>query len=176
MSHRIDDVLMLAKLNRVDLHFTTIDMLGMVNSILEELTLLEDHDRISLVVKTLPHAWGDTKLIRQVWVNFFTNALKFSAKKDKAIIEVGCLPGEEEVIYYVKDNGAGFNMLYAEKLFGVFQRLHTDRDFPGSGVGLACVKRIIDRHGGRVWAESRPGYGATFFFTLPKRQLDLSSK
>jgi PAS domain S-box-containing protein len=158
-------------LNLNELPHSEINMQQMVHSILEELTLLEDPERIPLNIKPIPLAWADPKLIRQAWVNLFTNATMFSAKKEKIVIEVGSQTGEEEFIYYVKDNGAGFNMLYVVKLFGVFQRLHTDREFPGSGIGLAIAKRIIDRHGGRVWADSQPGQGAVFYFTLPKKPI-----
>jgi light-regulated signal transduction histidine kinase (bacteriophytochrome) len=105
--------------------------------------------------------------VRQVLFNFFSNSVKFTRKKDRAIIEIGSMEKNGETVIYVRDNGAGFDPLYADILFGVFQRLHREDEFEGTGIGLAIVQRIIHKHGGRVWAESRPGYGATFYFTLP---------
>ena len=119
-------------------------------------------------VQSLPPARGDCALIRQVFVNLLSNALKFTGGRDPARIEVGGAPnGAGENVYYVKDNGVGFDQQFADKLFGVFQRLHTVDEFEGTGVGLAHVQRIIQRHGGRVWAESKLNEGATFHFTLP---------
>jgi light-regulated signal transduction histidine kinase (bacteriophytochrome) len=106
-------------------------------------------------------------MLRQVWANLISNAVKFTSHKPERIIEVGAKQGNEECVYYVKDNGAGFDMAYADKLFGVFQRLHTNKDFEGTGVGLAIVHRIVNRLGGRVWAEGKVNEGAIFYFTLP---------
>jgi light-regulated signal transduction histidine kinase (bacteriophytochrome) len=116
----------------------------------------------------LPPACGDAALLHHVWVNLIGNAVKYSSKIAAPRIEIGgCIQGSEAV-YFVKDNGAGFDMRYADKLFRVFQRLHGADEFPGSGVGLAIVQRVISRHGGRVWGESEPEHGAKFFFTLPQ--------
>ena len=109
-------------------------------------------------------------MIRQVWINLLSNALKFSARKEKPVIEVGGALDGELAVYRVADNGVGFDMKYVEKLFGVFQRLHGPRAFQGTGVGLALVKRIVERHGGRVWAEGEVEKGATFYFALPVRK------
>jgi light-regulated signal transduction histidine kinase (bacteriophytochrome) len=110
---------------------------------------------------------GDETLINQVWVNLISNALKYSRNKEKAVIDIGGKTENNKTIYYVKDNGAGFDMKYADKLFGVFQRLHKARDFEGIGIGLANVNRIVVRHGGTCWAESEVDKGATFFFSKP---------
>ena len=109
-------------------------------------------------------------LIRQVWVNLLSNAIKFSSKKERAVIEVGSKHSEDEHIYYVRDTGAGFEMEYMDKLFGVFQRLHGEKEFEGTGVGLAIVKRVINRHDGHVWAEGEVSKGATFYFALPRKR------
>jgi light-regulated signal transduction histidine kinase (bacteriophytochrome) len=109
-------------------------------------------------------------MIKQVWMNLLGNAIKYSSKIDKPVIEVGAKVDEKCVTYFVKDNGVGFDMQYAGKLFGVFQRLHRKDEFEGTGVGLALVKRVIDRHGGKLWVKAKPGKGATFYFNLPVKQ------
>src|SRR6266536_122155 len=121
-------------------------------------------------VGPLPEAIGDPVLLRQVWTNLLDNAFKFSAARQPALIAAGGRQAEEGVVYFVRDNGAGFDMRYKDKLFGVFQRLHRTDEFSGYGLGLATVQRIVHKHGGRVWAESEPGKGATFHFTLPCSQ------
>ena len=121
---------------------------------------------LQLNIKELPTALGDQPMIRQVIVNLLSNAIKFTRPREPSIIEVGGWSKENENIYYVKDNGVGFDIKYVNKLFGVFQRLHTRSEFEGTGVGLAIVQRIIHRHGGRVWAEGEVDKGATFYFTL----------
>jgi light-regulated signal transduction histidine kinase (bacteriophytochrome) len=125
-----------------------------------------------LRLNPLPPAMGDRALLAQVWINLLSNAIKFSAKREQPLIEVGAKTDDHEHVYSVSDNGAGFDPRYASKLFGVFQRLHDQSEFQGTGVGLALVQRIITRHGGRVWAESTPGAGATFHFTLPRSEAD----
>jgi light-regulated signal transduction histidine kinase (bacteriophytochrome) len=122
---------------------------------------------VALTIDVLPRATGDANLLRQVWVNLISNALKFTAKKPERRVAIEAVRAAGETVYSVRDNGTGFDMAYADRLFGVFQRLHTPREFPGTGIGLALVKRIVERHGGRVWAEGRPGAGATFYFALP---------
>jgi light-regulated signal transduction histidine kinase (bacteriophytochrome) len=121
---------------------------------------------------SLPRAKGDRNLFEQVWTNLIANAIKFSAKKESPVIEVGGITAEHEHVYFVRDNGAGFDAAYRDRLFGVFQRLHHDHEFPGTGVGLALVHRIVTRHGGRVWADGEIDRGATFHFTVPKEMPD----
>ena len=125
---------------------------------------------IEVSIKTLPPAHGDLKLIRQVLANLLSNAVKFTKDRDVASIEVGSRREGNENIYYVKDNGAGFDMEQANRLFKVFQRLHSLNEFEGIGIGLSIVYRIIQRHGGCVWAEGKPGEGATFYFSLPRKE------
>lgn len=125
-----------------------------------------DERRTEVRVGDLPPCFGDPGLLRQVWLNLLSNAVKYSGKRASAVIEVGAAPTPDGIAYFVKDNGVGFDMRYAHKLFGVFQRLHRAEEFEGTGIGLALVQRIIHRHGGKVWAEAEPDKGATFWFTL----------
>ena len=140
------------------------------SSVFEELIKEENRERIGFDLAKLPIAKGDSSLIRQVWVNLLSNALKFTSRKERSVIEVGSKHTRQENIYYVRDNGAGFDMEYGNKLFGVFQRLHSESEFSGTGVGLAIVQRIIRRHGGRVWAQGEVEKGATFYFALPRKE------
>jgi PAS domain S-box-containing protein len=166
MAQLIDDLLAFSRLSRADIRPMPLDMGALAEAAFYQLTTPESRERIEFRRGTLPPAMGDPTLIGQVWQNLLSNALKFSSKRERAIVEVGCQEGKNESVYYVRDNGAGFDMQYAGKLFGVFQRLHSEREFEGTGVGLAIVQRMIHRHGGRIWAESAPDLGATFYFTL----------
>ncbi len=167
MDELINDLLSFSRLGRAEMRSVTIDMKSLVHSIFEELRTLEDRPGLEVHVGDLPPASGDPTMMRQVWLNLISNALKFTSKRARALIEVRGERGGEEVTYSVRDNGSGFEMKYVDKLFGVFQRLHSDREFEGTGVGLAIVKRVVQRHGGRVWAEAEPDIGATFSFSLP---------
>jgi PAS domain S-box-containing protein len=166
MSRLIDDLLAFSRLGRTEMCLSRIDMGTMASSIFNELTTPEMRARTDFRVGAVPQAFADPTLMRQVWTNLISNAVKFSSKRDWAVIEVSARPGEGENIYIVQDNGAGFDMRYVDKLFGVFQRLHSSKEFEGTGVGLALVQRVIHRHGGRVWGEGEPDKGATFFFAL----------
>jgi PAS domain S-box-containing protein len=169
MSDLIDALLAFARLGRADMRLAAIDMTAMVREVADELAPPPRSERMDLRLEPLPPALGDPVLLRQVWVNLVANALKFSSKRERAVIEVSGGIEEGEAVYRVRDNGTGFDMQFAGKLFGVFQRLHGDQEFEGTGVGLALAKRIIDRHGGRVWAEGKVDGGATFGFALPHR-------
>ena len=145
-------------------------MKALVVSVLNEILKEEDRQRIHFKITRLAPARADSSLMRQAWVNLLSNAIKFTSKTAGAVIEVGCKSTRDEYIYFVRDNGAGFDMEYANKLFGVFQRLHSESEFEGTGVGLAIVQRVIRRHGGRVWAEGAVQKGATFYFALPRKE------
>jgi PAS domain S-box-containing protein len=170
MARLIDDLLAFSRIGRTEVALLPIDMGAMVSAVYEELTTPQSRARIDFQLGPLPPAIGDTTLIRQTWANLLDNAIKFSSKREKAVIRVTGEEGQDENAYAVKDNGAGFEMQYVGKLFGVFQRLHNARDFQGTGVGLAIIARVMSRHGGRVWAEGAPDQGATFTFSLPRRR------
>lgn len=175
MARLIEDLLAISRVGRAELQPGVIDTAELVKTVYEELKSEAAERRIELRVHSLPPIQGDRTLIRQVFVNLLSNAIKFTGTRDTAIIEAGCRAEGYEDIYYVKDNGAGFDMAYAGKLFGVFQRLHYADEFPGTGVGLAIVKRIVERHGGRVWAEGKVDEGATFYFALPRQPSPVAS-
>jgi PAS domain S-box-containing protein len=167
MRQLIDDLLRLSRTGRQELSYTSIDMQALFKSMLEETRQLFADRTINAKINPMPKAYGDLGLLKQVISNLLSNAVKFSSKKSVSEIEMGYIPGTNEVIFFVKDNGTGFDIQFAVELFGVFRRLSNAEDYEGTGVGLALVKRIIDKHGGRVWADSEPGDGATFYFSLP---------
>lgn len=167
MGQLIDDLLSFSRLARKEMHVSAIDMTQMVQGVYTDLTTPADREKYHLKIPRMEAACGDPALIRQVWINLISNALKFSSKKLEPVVEVSCQRMDQKVIYSVKDNGSGFDMKYRDKLFGVFQRLHSEKEFDGTGVGLANVKRIVVRHGGEVGAEGVPGEGAVFWFSLP---------
>ena len=169
MGQLIDDLLAFSRLGRTDLTTGPVDMKELTQMVADEIQRAEASRNGSLEIRIdpLPPARGDRGLLRQVMSNLLQNAAKFTRDRPSARIEVGSRPDSGQTVYYVKDNGAGFDVRYADKLFGVFQRLHSAEQFEGTGVGLAIVKRIVQRHGGRVWAEGAANHGATFYFTLP---------
>lgn len=168
MERLIDDLLTFSRLGRRPVCLSEIDMEELTKAAFEELRPTVSERAVSFAVKALPPAQGDLSMMRQVLVNLLSNALKYSSRRERAVIEVGGSEKGGEVVYSVKDNGVGFDMRDADKLFAVFQRLHREEEFEGTGVGLSIVQRVIERHGGRVWAEARVGDGATFYFTLPR--------
>jgi two-component system, sensor histidine kinase and response regulator len=168
MGSLIDSLLNFSRLGRKELEKVTIDVNDLVAKIVEEYKSELPNKNLVWEIHELLPLRGDLVLMKQVYSNLISNAIKYSSKKDVPKIEIGCISKDREVIYYVKDNGAGFNMAYKDKLFGVFQRLHADKDYEGIGIGLAIVNRIIDRHGGHVWAEGEIDKGAAFYFAFPK--------
>ena len=169
MATLIDDLLTFSRIGRAELHFAPIQLATLVAEVQAELQTELSGRQIEWSLQPLPSVLGDRTLLRQVVANLLANAVKFTRKRPQAIIEIGTEPagsGSELITFFVRDNGAGFDPKYAAKLFGVFQRLHNPRDFEGTGIGLANVKRIVERHGGRVWAEGSPDQGATFHFSL----------
>ncbi len=167
MGKLIDDLLSFARLGRQEVKKDRVIMSTLADETYKEVRKASPERAIAFSMDPLPDVRADADMIRQVWTNLFTNAIKFTGKKESAKIEVGSTSDGNSVTYFVKDNGAGFDMQYIDKLFGVFQRLHSAEEFEGTGVGLANIKRIIERHGGSVRAEGHVGEGATFFFTLP---------
>jgi PAS domain S-box-containing protein len=172
MGELIDGLLALSRLGREKIVFSEIDMVDVAKGVFQEQKGASGQDKpIAFTVNPLPTAYGDRRLITEVFHNLLSNAIKFTRNQESPAIEIGHISIQTgEDAFYVRDNGVGFEMDYAHKLFGTFQRLHAANEFEGSGIGLATVKRIIHRHGGRVWAEAKPGVGATFFFTLPPRE------
>jgi len=168
MGQLIDDLLTFSRLGRQEMVKSEIDMGDLARSVFDELAAEVGERAITLTVHPVPPAYGDQALIRQVLVNLLANAIKFTRPREQALIELGFLPSRDKGAYFVRDNGVGFDMQYAEKLFGVFQRLHSIEEFEGTGVGLALVKRIVSRHRGQVCAEGEQGRGAVFYFTLPE--------
>lgn len=169
MDDLINDILNFSRSGRAPVSFKEIDISRLVNDVCQEQLMINPERKPELRMKDLPEAKGDPVLIRQVLFNLLANAVKFTKNREKAVIEVGGEVKGKENIYYVQDNGTGFDMKYYDKLFGVFQRLHAENEFEGTGIGLAIVQKIIHRHGGRVWAEGEVGKGATFYFSLPKK-------
>jgi PAS domain S-box-containing protein len=182
MGRLIDDLLAFSRTGRAEMHPVNIDMREMVDQVIQ-LCAPECKDRhVEWDIKPLPTVPGDPRLLRLVWTNLVENALKYTRPREQTKIEIGQLAGKDdaskdrEAVFYVRDNGVGFEMQYSSKLFGVFQRLHRAEEFEGTGIGLANVQRIIHRHGGRVWADSQVDCGATFYFTLPWTGAQLSAQ
>ena len=182
MGTLIDDLLTLSRLGRLPLSKRAVETGDLVRAVLEDLSPQREGRQIEVSVGELPVCRGDAVLLKQVWINLLSNAFKYTRRREKALIEVGCkrepIAAEDqrgpekktnENVYFVRDNGTGFDMRYADKLFGVFQRLHREDEYEGTGVGLAIVQRIVHRHGGRVWAEAGLDRGATFYFTLEEK-------
>ena len=170
MTQLIDDLLGFSRMGRAEMQHTTVNMDAMLQETVRNLEPETKGRKINWRIDPPPAVRADPAMMRQVLANLLSNAVKYSGNRDVAEIEVGWLEAAGEIVVFVRDNGVGFNMKYADKLFGVFQRLHSAEEFEGTGIGLANVQRIISRHGGRTWAESVVGEGATFYFSLPKSE------
>ncbi len=168
MGNLVDDLLKFSQLSRQQLQKQKINMSELVSACIDQVRTMSKKDNIKITIEHLPDAHADMVVLKQVWLNLLSNAVKFTRPGIVPQITIGHVPVNGSGAYFVKDNGVGFDMEYAGKLFGVFQRLHKAEDFEGTGVGLALVQRIIHRHGGTVWAESKPDHGSTFYFTLGK--------
>jgi len=166
MDQLIEDLLKFCRFSRAPLNRRPVDMNAIVKRVLNDLRTRDPERVIDVQLEELPGCEGDPSLLEQVMINLLSNAFKFTRKVANARVHIGTITQEAERVYFVRDNGAGFDMKYADNLFGVFQRLHSREQFEGTGVGLSIVQRILQRHGGRIWAESAPGSGATFFFVL----------
>jgi signal transduction histidine kinase len=171
MGRLIDDLLSFSRLGRKAIESSELDMASLVRAVWDRLGGSEG-SQVDFRLGSLPRARGDRALLEHVWTNLLSNAVKFSSRKEDPVIEVGGITDSAEQVYFVRDNGAGFNPKYSDRLFGVFQRLHDEDEFTGTGVGLALVHKIVTRHGGRIWADGKLGEGATFHFSLPKERND----
>ncbi|HVZ33377.1 MAG TPA: ATP-binding protein, partial [Polyangiaceae bacterium] len=169
MGELINDLLELSRVGRAELHRAHVDLSALAREVAAELQRREPERALTLLIQPELRAEADARLLRIVFENLLGNAWKFTRKVEHPRIEVGRVESTAEAPFFVRDNGAGFAMSYADKLFRPFQRLHTEADFPGTGIGLATIQRIIDRHGGRAWAEGEVGRGAAFYFTLSPR-------
>lgn len=173
MGALIDDMLKLAKVNRTEVTLSEVDLSEMLNAIVEELKDAEPNRNVTVKVTSGLTAWCDSHLMKIALINLLNNAWKYTSKNPDACIEFGMRLHNGSPAFFIEDNGVGFDMAYADKLFGAFQRLHSAGEFSGTGVGLATVKRVISRHGGDIWAKAVPDKGATFYFTLPPRELSI---
>lgn len=167
MTQMIDALLKFCRLGRQALIREPVNLTALARQTVDDLERDQKGRSIEVKIAKLPDCVGDPALLNQVFANLLSNAFKFTSRAENPVIEIGCEQRNAENIYFVRDNGIGFEMQYAERLFGIFQRLHAEGEFEGNGVGLSIVQRIIERHGGRIWAKAEPDKGATFFFTLP---------
>jgi light-regulated signal transduction histidine kinase (bacteriophytochrome) len=166
MGQLIEDLLNLSRVSRVELERRDVDVSEIARQVVNDLQQREPERKVDMLIWEGMRATVDSRLLRAALENLIGNAWKFTSKAASPRIEIGRVPDGERVTFFVRDNGAGFDMAYSNKLFGAFQRLHSGNDYAGTGIGLATVQRIVHRHGGRVWAEAQPGKGATFFFTV----------
>jgi signal transduction histidine kinase len=173
MNRLIDDLLNLSRTNRTQLKRSTLKMNQVLDDALSEVRPLLENRNVDFKISSLPEVSGDYNLLRMVWINLLDNAIKYTRNKREAIIQIDYKIEKKEFIFCISDNGVGFDMQYADKLFGVFQRLHAVDEFEGNGIGLSNVRRIISRHGGRTWAEAEVDKGAAFYFSLPENIMNV---
>lgn len=166
MAKLIKDLLLFSRQAHTEISKTEFSMKDLVHEVVQDMALNMPLDNTELIINELPTVQGDNNMLKQVWTNLISNAVKYSQKKEKPRVEIGAQIKEGTFIYYVKDNGAGFDMKNYSRLFGMFQRLHSEKEFNGTGIGLAVVKRIVNKHDGEIWADSDPGNGSNFYFTL----------
>ena len=168
MSRLIQDLLKFSHVSRYEIDRRPVDLSDMAQSVISSIRSEEPDRQVEITIQRDLRVMGDQHLLEIVLTNLFSNAYKFTSRRHQAEIDFGRLEGVQESVFFVRDNGAGFDMAYADNLFGPFQRMHKQADFQGTGIGLALVQRIIHRHGGRVWAESSLNQGATIYFSLPE--------
>ena len=166
----IDDLLLFSRTGRAEMEYSWVNMERLVQSLKQQIELRDPIQKIRWKIEPLPSVMGDRNLLQQVWQNLLDNAVKYTREKERPEIEIGSISGEENITFFVKDNGIGFDMNYVNRLFGIFQRLENAQDFEGTGIGLANTRRIVHRHRGQVWAEGSPDRGATFYFRLPREK------
>jgi light-regulated signal transduction histidine kinase (bacteriophytochrome) len=167
MGQLIDDLLTFSRMGRQEMLKTSIDMMAMVNEVRATLAMQYDTAKTQWAIQPLSQVNANANMIRQVWVNLVSNAIKYSGNREVPHIEIGSFSKDKQTVFFVKDNGVGFDQQYGDKLFKVFQRLHGAEEFEGTGIGLALVEKIISRQGGYVWAEAEVDKGACFYFSLP---------
>ena len=167
MGHLIDGLLTFSRMERQDIEKMKIHTTIMVHEVIDQLQQQNAEHSVEWLIHTLPDTRGDINMMRQVWVNLISNAVKYSSKKEHPHIEIGSSVRNGQTVFFIKDNGAGFNEQYKDKLFKVFQRLHSLDEFDGTGIGLALTEKIILKHGGKIWAESEVDKGASFYFSMP---------
>jgi light-regulated signal transduction histidine kinase (bacteriophytochrome) len=172
MAQLIDDMLQLSRLTRGELHLTEVNLSLLAEEIIQENRELEPHRKVNVMIQENLTTNGDKRLLQAVLQNLLNNAWKFTSQKEESTIEFKIVLQDDRPVYMVRDDGAGFEMEFVDKLFGAFQRLHAMHEFPGTGIGLATVQRIIHRHGGKVWAEGEPNRGARFYFTINPQNID----
>lgn len=168
MSELIEGLLRFSRTSRSELQKVSVDLNRLVDEVVRELEIDTQNPAIALRIAELPKVSADPLLLRQVLLNVIGNAMKYTHRREAPRIEIGQIPHDREIVIFVRDNGVGFDMKYMDRLFGVFQRLHRESEFEGTGVGLATARKIISRHGGRIWAEAQPDQGATFYIALPR--------
>ena len=170
MGELIDDLLSFSRATRGEINYEEVEVETIIKNVIKEQQEAQPEKNIEFIINPLQKVEADKKMIEVIFTNLINNAVKYTSKRDKPHIEIGCEQKEDEIMFFVKDNGVGFDMKYQDKLFGAFQRLHSAEEYDGTGIGLATVKRLVSKHGGNIWAEAEVDRGATFYFTLPSKK------